>query len=106
MEQAAEVADRIALAATVVPRAVRQDIKRLTAEPSVVAAGVLAAVLDAHIAGTRFAKELDHGTMIRTHTYDHFTKITEWKPLFECVKHISIRRSSKRFTIFVANNTF
>jgi hypothetical protein len=76
MEQAAEVADRVALAATVVTRAAREDIKRLPAEPSVVAAGVvLAAVLDAHTAGTRFAKELDHGTMIRTHTDDHLTKL-------------------------------
>jgi hypothetical protein len=69
---ATKIADCLALAVVCVSGAVGQHVESLLIEPAVVAPGVLAAVLDTHIVGTRLAKELDYGAKMRSHLRKHF----------------------------------
>jgi hypothetical protein len=64
---AAEIADSVVLAAVSVTRAIRQDIEGLFIEPTVIATGMLAAVLDTHILGTSLVKKLHNGANMRAH---------------------------------------
>ena len=71
-ELATEIADGVALAVVCVSGAIGQHVEGLLIEPAIVAPGVLAAVLDTHIVGTRLEKELDYGAKMRSHLKKHF----------------------------------
>jgi hypothetical protein len=60
------------LATVSVARAIRQHIEALFIEPTVIATGMLAAVLDTHILGTSLVKELDSSANMRAHRQETF----------------------------------